>query len=208
MFYRMEAMTFYTLTHLSLYCRSNLVCLALMEVDAADNNLETEIQRMCALYDIHTTVNKKFQNSCHACKAPCALLKCIGCDRRFHPLCLSSPSLTCKHLPNKRWNCPDCAHEHEYGVELTKTDEESASHTERMGLTPDWMITAAAFDVFGLSRPTASCPRIMGLLDPCTNSKIAPNIPAEVLYDKVDNGLKLSNSWADFFIILNPDCTF
>jgi hypothetical protein len=38
--------------------------------------------------------------------------------------------------------------------------------------------------VFGLQRPTADRPFIAGLLDPCTNSKLAPNIPAEVLYDK------------------------
>jgi hypothetical protein len=43
---------------------------------------------------------------------------------------------------------------------------------------------AAAFRVFGLERPTAARPFIAGLLDPCTNSKLAPNIPAEKLYDK------------------------
>ena len=43
---------------------------------------------------------------------------------------------------------------------------------------------AAAFRVFGLERPTAERPYIAGLLDPCTNSKLAPNIPAESLYDK------------------------
>lgn len=43
---------------------------------------------------------------------------------------------------------------------------------------------AAAFRVFGLARPTAAQPYIAGLLDPCTNSKLAPNIPAEKLYDK------------------------
>jgi hypothetical protein len=53
-----------------------------------------------------------------------------------------------------------------------------------MGLTPDWIVEAAAFRVFQLERPTARQPYIAGLLDPCTNSKLAPNIPAEALYDK------------------------
>jgi hypothetical protein len=34
--------------------------------------------------------------------------------------------------------------------------------------------------VFGLPKPTPAQPFIKGLLDPCTNSKAAPNIPAEV----------------------------
>ena len=38
--------------------------------------------------------------------------------------------------------------------------------------------------VFRLERPSPSQPYIKGLLDPCTNSLAAPNIPAEVLYDK------------------------
>lgn len=38
--------------------------------------------------------------------------------------------------------------------------------------------------VFRLPRPTPEQPFIAGLLDPCTNSMIAPNIPAQVLYDK------------------------
>jgi hypothetical protein len=33
-------------------------------------------------------------------------------------------------------------------------------------------------------RPTAETPYIRGLLDPCTNSRTDPNIPAEKLYDK------------------------
>ena len=43
---------------------------------------------------------------------------------------------------------------------------------------------AACFTVFQLPRPTPECPYVKGLLDPCTNSLAAPNIPAEVLYDK------------------------
>lgn len=42
----------------------------------------------------------------------------------------------------------------------------------------------AALVVFQLPQPTHERPYIQGLLDPCTNSMIAPNIPAEVLYDK------------------------
>lgn len=43
---------------------------------------------------------------------------------------------------------------------------------------------AACFTVFQLPRPTPERPYVKGLLDPCTNSLAAPNIPAEVLYDK------------------------
>lgn len=50
---------------------------------------------------------------------------------------------------------------------------------------------AAAFRVFGLARPTAAQPYIAGLLDPCTNSKLAPNIPAEKLYDKQVGGRRV-----------------
>ncbi len=56
---------------------------------------------------------------------------------------------------------------------------------ERMGLTPDWIIQATAFKLFQLPPPTPEQPFIKGLLDPCTNSLLAPNIPAEKLYDKV-----------------------
>ena len=43
---------------------------------------------------------------------------------------------------------------------------------------------AAAFDVLQLEPPAPERPYIKGLLDPCTNSLAAPNVPAEVLYDK------------------------
>ena len=55
---------------------------------------------------------------------------------------------------------------------------------ERMGLTPDWIIQATCFKVFQLKPPTPQQPFIKGLLDPCSNSLLAPNIPAEKLYDK------------------------
>ncbi len=38
-------------------------------------------------------------------------------------------------------------------------------------------------DVFGLQLPTPEVPFVQQLLDPCSNSKAAPNIPAEKLYD-------------------------
>ena len=62
---------------------------------------------------------------------------------------------------------------------------EKEKQVERMGLTPDWIIQATAFKVFRLPPPTPEQPFIRGLLDPCTNSLLAPNIPAEKLYDKV-----------------------
>ena len=74
-----------------------------------------------------------------------------------------------------------------------------------MGLTPDWIIHAAAFKVFELPKPTPERPFIQGLLDPCTNSKLAPNIPAERLYDKADDGLAVSNPWAGHYVLLNPE---
>ena len=47
-----------------------------------------------------------------------------------------------------------------------------------------YAVQAAAHGLFKLERPSEEQPFIKGLLDPCTNSKIAPNIPAEKLYDK------------------------
>lgn len=46
---------------------------------------------------------------------------------------------------------------------------------------------------------------IAGLLDPAANSKLEPNIPAELLYDKKDDGLNPANSWKGYYVILNPD---
>ena len=59
--------------------------------------------------------------------------------------------------------------------------------------------------MFGLPQPSAAEPFIRGLLDPCTNCKLAPNIPAQILYDKLDDGLKLSNEWSGYHVLLNPD---
>ena len=57
--------------------------------------------------------------------------------------------------------------------------------------------------MFRLARPTLERPFIPGLLDPCTNDKLEPNIPAEVLYDKADNGLKAANPWEGKYVIPN-----
>lgn len=40
-------------------------------------------------------------------------------------------------------------------------------------------IIEAGCDVFGIDRPAPDNPTVRGLLDPCTNSKRFPNIPAE-----------------------------
>jgi hypothetical protein len=73
-----------------------------------------------------------------------------------------------------------------------------------VGLTPDW-VTDACCDIFGLTRPSVASPIVAGLLDPCCNNKRCPNIPAQRLYDKADDGLSLRNSWGEgCFALLNP----
>ena len=70
---------------------------------------------------------------------------------------------------------------------------------ERNGLTPDWVVDAGCA-IFGLHNEGT----IKGLLDPCCNDKEKPNIPAERLYDKRDDGLLKKNEWKGFHVILNP----
>jgi hypothetical protein len=53
-----------------------------------------------------------------------------------------------------------------------------------------------------VQRPTADQPYIAGLLDPACNNKAEPNIPAELLYDKRDDGLDPANSWKGFHVLL------
>ena len=53
-----------------------------------------------------------------------------------------------------------------------------------------------------VQRPTADQPFIAGLLDPACNNKLEPNIPAERLYDKADDGLDPGNSWKGFYVLL------
>ena len=99
------------------------------------------------------------------------MLRVIFCDLPLgnsnnfdHKLLVKSNSFT--QLQNPRYK------------KLTQAEIEA-----RLGLTPDWMIAAIAHRIFLLPEPTPVCPYIPGLLDPCTNDKEAPNIPAEVLYD-------------------------
>ena len=80
----------------------------------------------------------------------------------------------------------------------------SPQQEEKMGLTPDRIIEGA-IRVFGLEMPTPDQPFVRGLCDPCTNSMTCPNIPAERLYCKRANGLLLSNPWAGFHVLLNPE---
>jgi hypothetical protein len=191
-----------------------LVKITIMEMLTFEReSAEAEIKRFQSLYDM-CTANEK--NACYTCGAPCSPLKCFGCDRRFHTLCLPCPALTVKHLPGvDNWICPCCDNKNlvdkvsiEKGVADNDEDGDNGGEEEqKMGLTPDWIISAAAFEVFGLEVPSTTNPVIRNLLDPCTNSKAAPNIPAEKLYDKKDNGLKLSNVWKGYYVLLNPDFT-
>lgn len=132
-------------------------------------------------------------------------LTCNGCVSSYHAVCLPScPALTVADLPRGgAWTCPACATPHAPPKPAGKTVAAPGS-VDRNGLTPDWMITAACA-VFGLALPTPDCPVIRGLLDPCTNSKACPNIPAETVYDKADDGLRLSNSWRGRHVLLNPE---
>lgn len=142
---------------------------------------------------------------CAVCKEVGAALRCGGCDRAFHSLCLAAPVLAAADLvPGSHWFCASCLVANQV-LPPENPQQAEATRAERMGLTPDWIIEAGAYGVFGLDRPTPAKPYIAGLLDPCTNSHTAPNIPAEKLYDQQDNGLKMSNSWAGFHIILNPE---
>ena len=140
--------------------------------------------------------------------AASALTCVLGCMASFHAVCLpvsppaGTPALASVDLPGGgAWTCPACATHHP----PPPTPKPGAtSAIDRQGLTPDWMIEAAV-SVFGLALPSPEVPTIQGLLDPCSNSRVCPNIPAEKIYTKEDDGLRLSNSWAGFHIILNPE---
>nr|BCL66111.1 hypothetical protein [Volvox africanus] len=147
---------------------------------------------------------------CAACEENGGQVICLRCRRAYHTLCLTPRWLSPLYMPpQQRWNCACCGNENE--LQQTRSGNYDGGcrtpEEERMGLTPDWIIMAGAFKVFQLPRPTASAPYIRGLLDPCTNSKANPNIPAEKLYDKEDDGLRLTNSWAGYHVILNPEYT-
>lgn len=193
----------------------HLVNLTLDEMSGARESPAEEVSRMTEIYDSYLSQRME-TNICWSCRDGGAnVLQCGTCDRRFHSMCLRSPAVSEDHIPEGRWECPCCFQTQAVQDSLSVTasgvgdggqvgaiEEEEV---ERMGLTADWLISAAAFQVFKLPRPTAQRPYIPNLLDPCTNSKTAPNIPAQVLYDKNDDGLKLCNSWAGHYILLNPD---
>ena len=87
--------------------------------------------------------------------------------------------------------------------EAATDDADHHDGTPKDGLTPDWIIDAGC-RMFGLNVPTVQEPIIKGLLDPCTNDKRDPNIPAEKTYDKRQDGLKQENPWKGYHVILNP----
>jgi hypothetical protein len=203
----------------------NLVKVALAEMAAAHETPEAEVSRMNALYETHLQQRwmLEIDTNCYLCRDGGSTLHCGVCDRKFHSLCLRYPAVSEEFLPEKKWECPVCFEVQAVEEPQTRNLVNPTAGTpgggddgevvleeevERMGLTPDWLIAAAAFQVFKLERPHAQRPYIKNLLDPCTNSKLAPNIPAEVLYDKKDDGLKLCNSWAGYHILLNPDCMY
>jgi len=93
--------------------------------------------------------------------------------------------------------------EEETEAVATMRANERALDSMKVGLTPDWIVHAAC-KVFELDLPTIEAPLIKGLLDPCTNSHLRPNIPAEKCYDKQDDGLKMENSWESYHVLVNP----
>jgi len=93
--------------------------------------------------------------------------------------------------------------EEETEAAATAVRNVQALESMKVGLTPDWIVHATC-KVFELELPTIETPLIKGLLDPCTNSHLKPNIPAEKCYDKKDDGLKMTNSWAGYHVLVNP----
>ena len=87
--------------------------------------------------------------------------------------------------------------------EAATDDADHHDGSPKDGLTPDWIIDAGC-RIFGLNVPTVQEPIVKGLLDPCTNDKRDPNIPAEKTYDKRQDGLKQENPWKGYHVILNP----
>ena len=158
-----------------------------------------ELKRMKYLQASIVPISKgSTDNVCESCGEVDALLECSRCLNWFHPMCLNPPVADVRDCPKGCWTCPACDKQ-------SFLEEDTEEKLIRYGLTPDWIIEGAAFNVFGLRPPCSERPYIAGLLDPCTNSKGDPNIPAEKLYDKSDNGLKASNAWAGYYIVLNPE---
>ena len=48
---------------------------------------------------------------------------------------------------------------------------------------------------------------VRGCAWPACAPQVRPNVPAEKLYDKRDDGLSTSNSWAGYHVLLNPPFT-
>ncbi|KAL0040507.1 hypothetical protein WJX77_009181 [Trebouxia sp. C0004] len=189
--------------HPKLKHKAALVEAAMEEMSEAHADCCLEVQRMLQLHNDYLA-NEDAPDICYLCREEGARLVCSHCERLLHPLCLQPPALSSDTMLQLSWECSSCGETNTVGdASVAAADKEK--QVERMGLTPDWIIRATAFNVFQLSPPTPEQPFIKGLLDPCTNSLLAPNIPAEKLYDKVENGLKLSNSWAGYHILLNPD---
>ncbi|GMH33587.1 hypothetical protein BSKO_01421 [Bryopsis sp. KO-2023] len=183
--------------------KNGLVESAVEELESSFPDCEDELRRMLQLQSDLLGGRAGSNITCDLCGEIGAELKCTFCERFIHSLCLDPPSLTLSDIPfDGKWTCLSCGENNQVGKLGPGREEERC---ERMGLTPDWIIHTGAFKVFQLEEPTVQQPFIKNLLDPCTNSKIAPNIPAEITYDKVDNGLKKSNSWSGHHIILNPD---
>ncbi|CAL8470267.1 g9809 [Coccomyxa elongata] len=183
-----------------LHKKPQLVNAVLEELDGACEEPAAEVERLRRLQRIYSTTSSR---SCTICLEEDAELHCGQCQRALHTLCLRVPCLAPSDLPAGAWDCPCCGQGNNCQGDEAEVDTDEK--VERMGLTPDWIIRVAALVVFQLPQPTHERPYIQGLLDPCTNSMIAPNIPAEVLYDKKMNGLLMSNSWAGYHILLNPD---
>ena len=176
----------------------------LADLKQSSNIPQAETERICQ--EQKSKLDPTDDLACSVCLEKCKLLfECQRCTSIFHPLCLD-PSYFVQdekefeeeEKKKHPWTCRVCGFKNNAHSDV---DDKLV----RLGLTPDWIIHEAAFKVFDLEEPTLTKPYIKGLLDPCTNSKESPNIPAEVLYDKNDDGLKIENSWKGHHILLNPE---
>jgi PWWP domain len=204
---------------------------AINELQATVGDGQGEVYRLIALRQEHLARTKSgYQPPCYICSGPCAEMCCPQCRCHFHGLCLEQPVLPCS--PAESTVCPLC-HTTPYDDDddnvAINANAHLSTNARRVGLTPDWVIYVGAYKVLQLNvgvnanidvhddnknqqcsssmRSNRSERRVVikGLLDPCTNSKARPNIPAEVLYDEADNGLDMTKPWAGHYVILNPE---
>ncbi|QDZ25526.1 hypothetical protein HOP50_17g80680 [Chloropicon primus] len=175
--------------------------LLLDDLKEISRNPQVECHRL--VHEQKKDTNPNDEDICAICSEDDAILTCERCTKSFHDICLNPPIFIDEddkdahgNIKYPPWQCPCCGF-------LNRAENDD--YFVRMGLTPDWLIHEAAFNVFQLEQPTIEMPYIKGLLDPCTNSKETPNIPAQVLYDKHDDGLDSKNSWKGYHIILNPE---